>query len=440
MLLKLLLIILICNLIITYKKLQSLIAPAILFVGGFTVAVFVAILYEKEWGMYKVHTETFWCILIGTTLFSFINILFNKGDVKSSHRDLSNITFEQLFKTKNLTRLLIASLFLQLYVFYTKLTTFINYYGTSDIATLLFTIRMDGRGDDKVILFSSLFSNMNYACSCLYFFWCTIMAMYIIGKGRNKTIFFLLLLNMFMQFIKEMLGGDRGTSINSIFCFGVIFLCKYASIKKQLKIPKKYLAYIAVVAILIASSLKASALLMGREQVEESTAAYQFAVYCGAEIKNLDIWFGHPTHSDWFGQSTLSVLVGELNTKFDVGILETKYSTIDMFNTFGIFNLGNVLTTFYNFFQDGGYFGVCMFTLLMSLFASLVYSNVKKVRNPIHTNVIDVLYAKIAFSLLMCFFANRFYNEIISIMFLRYLLYCWILGFFFKKFIYKIKL
>lgn len=60
MLLKLLLIILICNLIITYKKLQSLIAPAILFVGGFTVAVFVAILYEKEWGMYKVHTETFW--------------------------------------------------------------------------------------------------------------------------------------------------------------------------------------------------------------------------------------------------------------------------------------------------------------------------------------------------------------------------------------------
>ena len=130
----------------------------------------------------------------------------------------------------------------------------------------------------------------------------------------------------------------------------------------------------------------------------------------------------------------------ELNTKFDVGILETKYSTIDMFNTFGIFNLGNVLTTFYNFFQDGGYFGVCMFTLLMSLFASLVYSNVKKVKNPIHTNVIDVLYAKIAFSLLMCFFANRFYNEIISIMFLRYLLYCWILGFFFKKFIYKIKL
>ena len=156
-------------------------------------------------------------------------------------------------------------------------------------------------------------------------------------------------------------------------------------------------------------------------------------IYCGAEIKNLDIWFGHPTHSDWFGQSTLSVLVDELNTKFDVGILETKYSTIDMFNTFGIFNLGNVLTTFYNFFQDGGYFGVCMFTLLMSLFASLVYSNVKKVKNPIHTNVIDVLYAKIAFSLLMCFFANRFYNEIISIMFLRYLLYCWILGFFFKN-------
>lgn len=425
MLLKLLLIILICNLIITYKKLQSLVAPAILFVGGFTVAVCVAILYEEEWGMSKVHTETFWCILIGTTLFSFINILFNKETVKSRHRDLSNVTFEQLFKTKNLTRLLIVSLFLQLYVFYTKLTTFINYYGTSDIATLLF---------------SSLFSNMNYVCSCLYFFWCTIMAMYIIGKGKNKPIFIFLLLNMFVQFIKEMLGGDRGTSINSIFCFGVIFLCKYASIKKQLKIPKKYLTYMAIVAILIASSLKASALFMGREQVEESTAAYQFAVYCGAEIKNLDIWFGHPTHSEWFGQSTLAVLVDELNTKFDAGILETKYSTIDMFNTFGIFNLGNVLTTFYNFFQDGGYFGVCMFTLLMALFASLVYSNVKKVKNPIHTNVIDVLYAKIAFSLLMCFFANRFYNEIISIMFLRYLLYCWILGFFFRKFIYKIKL
>lgn len=366
--------------------------------------------------------------------------MFNKGDIKSCHRDLSNITFEQLFKTKNLTRLLIASLFLQLYVFYTKLTTFISYYGTSDIATLLFSIRMDGRGDDKVVLFSSLFSNMNYVCSCLYFFWCTIMALYIIGKGKNKPIFIFLLLNMFLQFIKEMLGGDRGTSINSIFCFGVIFLCKYASIKKQLKIPKKYLTYMAIVAILIASSLKASALFMGREQVEESTAAYQFAVYCGAEIKNLDIWFGHPTHSEWFGQSTLAVLVDELNTKFDAGILETKYSTIDMFNTFGIFNLGNVLTTFYNFFQDGGYFGVCMFTLLMALFASLVYSNVKKVKNPIHTNVVDVLYAKIAFSLLMCFFANRFYNEIISIMFLRYLLYCWILGFFFKKFIYKIKL
>ena len=441
MLLKLLLFILICNLIITYKKLQSLVAPAILFVGGFTVAVFVAILYEEEWGMSKVHTETFWCILIGTTLFSFTNILFNKETVKSRHRDLSNVTFEQLFKTKNLTRLLIVSLFLQLYVFYTKLTTFINYYGTSDIATLLFSIRMDGRSDDKkVILFSSLFSNLDYFCACLYFFWCTIMAMYIVGKGKSKTIFMLLLLNMIVQFIKEMLGGDRGTSINSIFCFGVIFLCKYASIKKQLKIPKKYLAYMAIIAILIASSLKASALFMGREQVEESTASYQFAIYCGAEIKNLDIWFGHPTHSEWFGQSTLAVLVDELNTKFDAGILETKYSTIDMFNSVGIFDLGNVLTTFFYFFQDGGYIGVSVFTLLMATLASLVYSNVKKVKNPVHTNVVDVLYAKIAFSLLMCFFANRFYNEIISIMFLRYLLYCWILGFFFKKFIYKIKL
>ena len=124
MLLKLLLFILICNLIITYKKLQSLIAPAILFVGGFTVAVCVAILYEKEWGMSKVHTETFWCILIGTTLFSFINILFNKETVKSLHRDLSNVTFEQLFKTKNLTRLLIVSLFLQSYVFDQKVRIF----------------------------------------------------------------------------------------------------------------------------------------------------------------------------------------------------------------------------------------------------------------------------------------------------------------------------
>lgn len=440
MLLKILLVILVCNLVITYKKIKSLIAPAVLFVGGLTLAVLISILYEKEWGLAKIHFETFSCILIGTSIFSIVNILLSSRNNVLSHNDLSNFSFEQLFNTRNLKKVLVVALFLQIYVFYTKLTTFINYYGTSDIATLLFSIRMDGRSDDKVMLFSSLFSNLSYFCTCLYFFWCTIMTIYIIGKGKSKTIFFLLLLNMFLQFIKEMLGGDRGTSINSLFCFGVIFLCKYASIKKRLSIPRKYLVNMAIVAVLIASSLKASALFMGREQVEESTASYQFAVYCGAEIKNLDIWFDHPTHSDWFGQSTLAVLVSELNAKFNTGILETKYSTIDMFNSYGIYGLGNVLTTFYNFFQDGGNAGVCLFTLVMALIACLVFSQVRKVRNPIHTNVVDVLYAKIAFSLLMCFFANRFYNEIISIMFMRFLLYTWILGFFFKKYIYKIKL
>lgn len=276
MLLKILLVILVCNLVITYKKIKSLIAPAVLFVGGLTLAVLISILYEKEWGLAKIHFETFSCILIGTSIFSIVNILLSSRNNVLSHNDLSNFSFEQLFNTRNLKKVLVVALFLQIYVFYTKLTTFINYYGTSDIATLLFSIRMDGRSDDKVMLFSSLFSNLSYFCTCLYFFWCTIMTIYIIGKGKSKTIFFLLLLNMFLQFIKEMLGGDRGTSINSLFCFGVIFLCKYASIKKRLCIPRKYLVNMAIVAVLIASSLKASALFMGREQVEESTASYQF--------------------------------------------------------------------------------------------------------------------------------------------------------------------
>lgn len=421
-----------------YNKLQSLLAPAILFNVGLLFATLMALVYEEEWQLSKIHNETFFCVCIGGGLFSIINVLISKkkgNDVLMS--DTSGFNFSSLFHIRHLKILLSFSLLLEVYILYAKYTAMVGYYGVSDLSILLYSVRIDGVGGESVVLFSSFFSNIAYLCSCLFFFWCTILSIYILKGGKDKIIVILLILNMVMHFFMDMMGGDRGTSINSIFCFGVIFMLKYMKISGSFKIPWKYLKYAGIGALAIVISLKASALLMGREHLDEDTSVlYEFAVYCGAEIKNLDIWFDAPKHSDWFGQSTLGTLISELNSKFDTGIVQSKFSINHMFNTVGIFNLGNVLTTFYNFYLDGGYWGISVFTILMAIIASTVYNRVHRCPNPIHTYVSEILYAKIAFSVFMCFFANRFYNEIISIMFLRYLLYSWLLGFVFKKYIY----
>ena len=91
---------------------------------------------------------------------------------------------------------------------------------------------------------------------------------------------------------------------------------------------------------------------------------YYLAFYCGAEIKNLDIFLNSTkTKPAIWGEQTFVNLVKAIGRFFISGF--DQYYLINPYQSVNGYYLGNVYTTFKAYIHDFGYIGMIILIIIM---------------------------------------------------------------------------
>lgn len=224
-------------------------------------------------------------------------------------------------------------------------------------------------------------------------------------------------LNVMLYCLMTLESGGRTGAIVTILSLGVAYLLVKRLHMPDKKLFSKKLFLICAVVILCGIALFPLSAI-GRDLSTWSPFEY-LSIYIGAEIPNLDIFLmqtdGGSVSHVW-GEMTFVRSINYIGSK--LGISEWVYALNLPFQGMGGHSLGNVYTTFYAFAYDFGYAGVIILTIVMAVFSQLVYqmaltANCKRV------DVWIAVYSFVAVYLVLCFFSNKIYEEVLSLLFVR---------------------
>lgn len=405
----LLLILIIINILINKK---DPIAPSVIFNFSFLFCTFWCLINYKIWNLKSLHIYTFLTILIGVLVYSITCTLIseiNKNKVKSKNNEeyyvkskLKIIELPKWIKIVTIILELLTIIFLVYNVL--KVTN-----GTiSNFLTYLKEYDHIVKFSNKIVRIPKLLSIMITLSTMLSYYFIYIL---INNFLLTRKIDFLLLITIVLSMILQLSTGGRNGAVNIVLASIAIFIFLYRKNKSNiLKINKK--TAIILLTIIIFSGLMLfpiSTKLVGREN--KKSAIEYLSIYCGAEIKNLDIYIKERENKEYNhqkGNQTFIYLIEFVGKRFGY---ERNYKLDLPFRSVNGHSLGNVYTTFYQFIYDYGYFGVVWCTVIMASITQLIYEKGKKSKIKNIPNIYIIIYGYIISSILLSFFSNKFYEQ-----------------------------
>ncbi len=241
----------------------------------------------------------------------------------------------------------------------------------------------------------------------------------------NKLLY-LDVLVIFLSIIINLLSGSRGGVIMLFFAIVIYF---YITWKKKngwnrqisTQLVMKFIFILVTMLILFVSVTS----LQGRDDTKElednenvNVISFFFdylSVYCGAELKLLDMYIDANEYSfsdsTYIGMHTLSEMGKNIyNLTGDSDWTARDYRPQVAVN--GVF-IGNVYGMYRNYIADGGLAGVCFFSLLFGLIMGAIYRK-------IHESTIDfkgiepylLIYGYLYYTVPLSFFSNWFFAQI----------------------------
>lgn len=222
-----------------------------------------------------------------------------------------------------------------------------------------------------------------------------------------------------IYFIGSLMGG-RTEALRivtaAIFLWYYFYKRKNGWEKGSVKIAIK----MAIVAVLIVVTFSLMRGLLGRATYDPVKVVFG---YMGASLKNFDTFLSHPQKSisGIWGAMTFTKFINWIGTKF--GIESFVYVSDQPFLYFKDFRMGNVYTTYYNFYYDFGFIGCIILIFIIAVYYCYTYRKLKA--RPHTEKKIDlqiVIYAYLFNDLIMLPFSSRFYETIVNINFIRMLI------------------
>lgn len=252
---------------------------------------------------------------------------------------------------------------------------------------------------------------------------------YLLTKQINKLNLFMVV--NFIVFV--LMQGSRSPLFKLITAGIMMWYFLYLRINKKI-ISVKFIIRIINVLILVIPVSILFLYLSGRMGDDSQIDWIQYLfIYIGAPLLNLNNFLETNGMmlpiSSHFGEQTfygLYVIIARilgntnLNMEYIIGADSWQYT-----NT-GI-DTGNVLTTFYPFVYD---FGIIGSLPIIILIASYYIFTHRKLLNNNNNNLIDFslfMYAYLINDLIMLIFSNRFFETILSIEYIRFFLFSWLL-------------
>lgn len=389
---------------------KDIASPAFIVCASFCFSSMWNVIYSYKWNL-NLHTNTFWVIFGGILELVVITLFISYiTDSKSKHQkyDIKVIKIEKWKKLLFLCFGLIS-----MFLYYKWILNFMgkSWNELSDAINLYRKIKIFTNNEVTV---PRLLSYSKYILiSSGYFFVYILVNNFIAEKKIDVYSFFIVIVSA----ITTMTNGGRGGSISFILV-GVadfIFLLnKRCGFKNVFNI--NILIKMMIFFIIFLATFKTTGTLIGRtannkKSINAMNNFDYLAVYCGAEIKNLDTYLQeqHLNKNTIVGQQTFSELIRWLGPK--LGISNSYYSLDLPYRSINEFNLGNVYTMFYPYIYDFGYEGVVWLVALMSIITQIVYEKCKKVRLKERPSLWVLIYSCLFSSLAFSFFSNQFYEQ-----------------------------
>ena len=164
---------------------------------------------------------------------------------------------------------------------------------------------------------------------------------------------------------------------------------------------------------------------LGNKDSDSIDPIYGFAVYCGAEIKNLD-YFVCETYdiSPIFAKYTLG-----RNLSYQDDINFYKFRWVNSYN------LGNVYTCFQNYYKDFGLFGTFIVIILIAFITQKLYLHALRSRN-VYKKIFDwriFIFVFVIQRLAFSFFSEKFFL-LIQWNYLKIILFVYFVNWYVKRY------
>lgn len=404
---ELLFILLFISFIYAVKFYYVFINPATSFITGLMCAVFTSVVYKEEWGMDRFHWNTFVVIATGVLVFNIV-CTYTQSKYKIHKFTINDKQIGLTLGNKTLLLWIIVMALTTVWEYQVKL----KMVGTSSIGEAMYEMDQEYKfGDNElyrlpIILRNLILFRTAISIYFLYFF-ARMLALKIYEK-RNYIIT-ICVIGLFGEF----LSGSRGNVLTLLiytFFVWTIFKTRCSHTFRKLNI-KRFL-YFSSILILVGIVFVKSTEWIGRSFGNDPS--YYFAVYCGAEIKNLDMFMNERTVKNrYFGETTFRNLMPKEKDSRDRAL------DFLQFRDYNGYFLGNVYTIFQPLYNDFGYIGVIFFIGLMAFIMQFLFI---KALNGLHGKPFNIwvcLYAYLSVTVIYSFFGNKFYDLLSSWTFLK---------------------
>ena len=401
-----------------YKK--DIIEPSFIFCMSFFVLSFIACLNARKWEL-GLHINTFLVVLLGVIEFFVVGYI-----VKSllKNKKVVLIKKRQIIKVNTI----LEYVFLVFIVFFNALFLYFVVKAVGNSFSNFSDIIQSIHKYDHMVKFSNQFNTVKlpflifnvrvFIIAAGYWF------MYVLINNAiiEKKIKIQEVLIVLFAAIATMLTGSR-TELFFMIISGIVFYICLINKNRGFKfnLDKKTLRIIAIIIISVGILFIPMANILGRK-IKEKPFDY-ISIYCGAEIKNLDIFLQNQNNWDknkMWGSQTFNHLVRTYGEK--IGFKGYKPYKLDLpFQKVNNHSLGNVYTTFYPYIYDFGYIGEFVMVLIMSVISHLVYEFIKRRKIDINFMVLILIYGIVCSSLALSFFSNKFYENIFTMNFIKYI-------------------
>lgn len=415
-------------LFLTWSGRQGILAPSFLFTVGFTVCA-VMLLFFNIWKT-DISWVTFMVVALGVICFCVCTALIHQKALANSRA--------QAFVPRQFPicrPLLVAVILFEVVVIVWSAAQIMALFPSPSLSEAISKYGVDFKfhgGDGSL---GTIIDNLRLACVAWTYFVCYLLAQEIIR--RNATNCVLLVISFGMGCCVQLeTGGRYGTFVFiAVFTVCYLILRSVSAQGKRIRLSGKQLLIFAVAAVAVLMFVRFGA--VGRDTSAYGIMDY-LAIYCGAELLNLDIFLNA---SEWFepmvqGWITFGSTLGWIGDHLNIIPWQYHPNPMDIlpYQEINGHDLGNVYTCFYNYILDFGYAGVFFCVVPMAAISQIAFEKAKGTFASMRRDMWIVLYAFIAIQLFMSFFSDKFYSELLSLASLKLILFFCIFRWAYLKF------
>lgn len=416
-------------LMITYFSFnKDIISPSFLFIGGFTICSYIAFLYKNEWKMDELHFATCY-IIVGGGILCYVTELFYRK--KYRYVFMKKNIVPSGFSPIRLNKLIFFALF-QLIV-YALVARYKMTCAGSDLASSIAAIDQEVKYNEESSFALPWYLNISNAfCQVTGFIWgCLFVYYYYLPKKYTKQRIFILV-NLVIAMIGTLLSGGRMPLLDHLMAFIVIWFVYYrlrVANPKKLGLSLKMKLTILSVVLIFVTGFTFLGSLIGREK-SELGSEYLFAVYCGAQIRNLDDYTTdkYIKKNLVFGEKTLRSFYNFFQDRLGMSILKDPKPEKIGFNYSNGYFLGNVYSSYKPWFDDFQY--ACIFVMIPFSFLACFLYRKCLMSSFFVSGKLDfwiLLYCLLVSSIFQSFFSELFLRRALSVEYiLRALFYFYV--------------